>query len=52
MKIKRTEIEAENKKKFQKLKKHKAELTATNENLKMLLSATKKKLKIKKTRHV
>jgi len=51
MKVKRAEIEAENKKKFQELKEHKAELAATNENLKMLLSAAKGKLKTKKTRH-
>jgi len=51
MKVKRAEIEAGNKKKFQELEEHKAELAATNENLKMLLSAAKGKLETKKTRH-
>ncbi|KAL9100160.1 MAG: hypothetical protein Q9163_004434 [Psora crenata] len=51
IKVKRAEIEAGNKKKFQELEEHKAELAATNENLKMLLSAAKGKLETKKTRY-
>ena len=51
MKVKRAEIEAGNKKKVQELEEHKEELAATNEDLKMLLSAAKGKLETKKTRH-